>query len=114
MNYVVRAHSTGRLTTAPTTVNSPGSFIAVSLDVRGYEIFCAYPLSTFESETRGKVFVANLGLIQKMAGPAAIVTNALSLQHNGRVLVDTRVKALGVLGKKSFSITTYCFPPRLP
>lgn len=104
MHYVVRAHTTG-LITGPVQTSLQASKLAVTLDVRGYEIFSAYPLSIFDSERLGRVHVANLGLIGKMAGAAAITENQCELQHNGRVFLDTRVKALGVLGK----ITA--FPP---
>lgn len=97
LHYIIRAHTTGLLT-APIRTGSAASRLTVSLDVRGYEIFTAYPLSPFDSETLGRVFVANLGLVGKMTGAAAIVSSRYDLLHNGRVLVDTSVKALGVLG----------------
>jgi hypothetical protein len=95
--YVIRAHTTG-LITAPVQTSHPGSRLAVSLDVRDYEIFTAYPLSPFESDRLGRVQVANLGLIQKMTGAAAIVSSDSDYLENGRVLLHTRLKALGVLG----------------
>ncbi|ROW14847.1 hypothetical protein VPNG_03820 [Cytospora leucostoma] len=97
LHYVIRAHTTGSVTSAVNTSNT-ASKLTVSLDVRGYEIFTAYPLSPFDSESIGRVFVANLGLLGKMTGSAAIVSNDYNLLEDGRVLVDTSVKALGVLG----------------
>lgn len=97
MHYVVRAHNTG-LVTPPVRTDIPASRLTVSLDVRGYEIFTAYPLSPFDSESLGRVFVANLGLVGKMTGAAAIVSNKYDLLRNGRVFIDTTIKALGVLG----------------
>lgn len=97
MDYIVRAHTSG-LITSPVRTDDPASTLTVSLDVRGYEIYTAYPLSQFDSESLGRVFVANLGLIRKMTGAAAIVSNELDLLQNGRVLIHTSVKALGVLG----------------
>lgn len=97
LHYIVRAHKTGLITTHVQT-SHPGSKLTVSLDVRDYEIFTAYALSPFESDTLGRVQVANLGLIEKMTGAAAIVSSESDYLENGRVLVDTRLKALGVLG----------------
>lgn len=97
LHYIVRAHTTGLITT-PVQTSHPSSKITVSLDVRDYEIFTAYALSPFESDSLGRVQVANLGLIEKMTGAAAIVSSESDLLENGRVLVDTRLKALGVLG----------------
>lgn len=97
LSYVVRAHTSG-LVTSPVRTDSPASRLAVSLDVRGYEILTAYPLSPFDSESLGRVFVANLGLVGKMTGAAAIVSNSYDLLRNGRIFVDTSIKALGVLG----------------
>lgn len=97
VEYVVRAHRSGSVT--PTLrLDSPTAKLAVSLDVRGYDIFTAFPVTQFSSETNGKIYVANMGLIEKMTGAAAITSYESVLQHNGRVFLDTRLKALGVLG----------------
>lgn len=96
-HYVVRAHTTG-LVTSPVRTDLSTSKLTVTLDVRGYEIFTAYPLSPFDSGSLGRVYVASLGLVRKMTGAAAIVSNRYDLQRNGRVFVDTSIKALGVLG----------------
>ncbi|KAI0837180.1 glycoside hydrolase family 36 protein [Hypoxylon sp. FL0890] len=95
--YVVRAHRSG-LVTSIIKHNSPAANLAVSLDVGGYDIFTAFPVTQYTSETNGKIHVANMGLIEKMTGAAAIVTYQSELLHNGRVFLDTRLKALGVLG----------------
>ncbi|KKY29813.1 putative glycoside hydrolase family 36 protein [Diaporthe ampelina] len=97
LHYIIRAHTTGLITT-PVQTSHPGSKLTVSLDVRDYEILTAYALSPFESDSLGRVQVANLGLIEKMTGAAAIVSSGSDYLENGRVLVDTRLKALGVLG----------------
>jgi hypothetical protein len=99
MNYIVRAHTSGVVSPVlkPT---SPAALIPVSLEVRGYDIFSAFPLTQFDSEKMGRVSTANLGLIEKMTGAAAITANEVELQHDGRVFLDTRIKALGVLGKQ--------------
>ncbi|GJC85070.1 putative galactinol--sucrose galactosyltransferase 6 [Colletotrichum liriopes] len=97
MRYVVRAHSTGKVS-APISPGSAASSLTVSLDVRGYDIFTAYPLSTFDSEVKGKVWTANLGLVGKMTGAAAILNSDFMLRHDGKVELKARLKALGVLG----------------
>ncbi|KAI1465436.1 glycoside hydrolase family 36 protein [Daldinia caldariorum] len=95
--YVVRAHRSG-LVTPVIEPGSTSSVLAVSLDVRKYEIFTAFPITQFDSETNGMIYFANLGLIGKITGAAAITTNQSELLHTGRVFLDTRLKALGVLG----------------
>ncbi|KAK1853305.1 raffinose synthase sip1 [Colletotrichum chrysophilum] len=97
MRYVVRAHSSGKVS-PPVTPGTPASALTTSVDVRGYEIFTAYPLSSFDSESKGKVWTANLGLVGKMTGAAAIVNSDFLLRHDGKVELKTRLKALGVLG----------------
>lgn len=97
VDYVIRAHKTGLLT-PPVRTDDPASKVTVSLEEGGYEIFTAYPLSPFDSESLGRVFVANLGLVRKMTGAAAIVSNDYDLDDHGRVVVTTSIKALGVLG----------------
>ncbi|KAI0169148.1 glycoside hydrolase family 36 protein [Hypoxylon sp. FL1284] len=93
--YVVRSHRSGLVT----PVTFPTTTVAVSLDVRDYDIFTAFPVTQFQSETNGRLYIANLGLIGKMTGAAAILTYQSELLHTGRVFFDTRLKALGVLGR---------------
>ncbi|KAI1760524.1 glycoside hydrolase family 36 protein [Hypoxylon sp. FL1150] len=95
--YVVRAHRSG-LVTSVAYPSSPAVMLRVSLDVRDYDIFTAFPVAQFQSETNGRIYIANLGLIGKMTGAAAILTYQSKLLHTGRVFFDTRLKALGVLG----------------
>ncbi|KAL7620437.1 hypothetical protein AAE478_009432 [Parahypoxylon ruwenzoriense] len=95
--YVVRAHRSG-IVTPILRLGSPAANLVVSLDVREYDIFTAFPVNQFDSETNGRIYTANLGLIGKMTGAAAITANQFELRRAGRVLLDTRLKALGVLG----------------
>lgn len=97
MRYIVRAHSTGAVS-KPLQTGLPTSLLTVSLGVRGWDIFTAYPLEIFHTELRGTVYLANLGLLGKMTGSAAVVRSSSELELNGRVFLDTTVKALGVLG----------------
>lgn len=96
MKYVVRAHSSGRIT-APLSPGLP-ALVLSSLDVRGYDILTAYPVESFESETRGRVYAANLGLLGKMTGAAAIMGSDFDLERDGKVRLTTSLKTLGVLG----------------
>ncbi len=105
--YVVRAHGTGRVT-PPVEVGSPASLLAVSLGLRGYDVLCAYPLKAVESSTRGEVLLANLGLVGKLTGCAAVMRTLFEVRENGRMLVDATLKALGVLGKFDRLISTCC------
>ncbi|KAK3897535.1 glycoside hydrolase [Staphylotrichum tortipilum] len=98
--YIVRSHVTGWVT----PVMAPGaaaSVVTVSLGVRGYDVLCAYPLSVLEpegGEAARRVYVAPLGLVGKMTGCAAVLRTAVTVRENGRVVVETALKALGVLG----------------
>ncbi|KAK7223724.1 hypothetical protein V2G26_011727 [Clonostachys chloroleuca] len=96
-HYVVRAHSTGRVT-APISPNTAQEFVTCSLDVQGYEIFSAFPLVAIQSNQYGEVSIANLGLLGKMTGCAAVISNRIERRSNGRLLIDTNIKAFGVLG----------------
>jgi hypothetical protein len=96
--YVVRAHTTGRVS-PPLEVGEPKSLVTVSLGVRGYDVLCAYPLHAVKSATRGQLLLANLGLVGKMTGCAAVLRTVFEVRENGRMLVDVTLKALGVLGE---------------
>jgi hypothetical protein len=96
--YIIRAHSSG-LITKPLQVVDPSALIHISLGVRGYDILSAYPLRGFvDNKTSQTTWIANLGLLGKMAGAAAIVDNRITKLENGRIAIDTNIKALGVLG----------------
>src|SRR5689334_11647749 len=91
MRYIIRAHSTGQLT-KPAQPGLPSSLVAVSLDVRGWEILTAYPLQIFHTDAHGPVHLANLGLVGKMTGCAAVVRTGFDLLQNGRMFMATSVK----------------------
>ncbi|PWI73367.1 glycoside hydrolase family 36 protein [Purpureocillium lilacinum] len=95
--YVVRAHNTGKVS-KPAKPGASGSLTAMSLDVRGYEILCAFPLTSYSGLKRKDGRTCTLGLVGKMTGCAAIVGSSVRQRENGRVLATTRLKALGVLG----------------
>ncbi len=110
MRYIVRAHTTG-LVSSPLKPGSSASLLPISLEVRGYEILAAFPLSTFHTEARGDVFLANLGLLGKMSGCAAILSSSFELLTNGRMFIKTGVKALGVLGQSLPRLGVACISP---
>jgi hypothetical protein len=96
--YVIRAHSSG-LVSNPMQVVDKNGLIYISLDVRGYDILSSYPLRGFVDEKKSETtWIANLGLLGKMAGAAAIVDNRITKSENGRIFIDTNIKALGTLG----------------
>lgn len=100
--YIIRAHSTGEIS----NVMALGDDLAlVSLDVavKGWEILSAYPLYSFTlSGSRGTrdnlTKVAVLGLLGKMTGAAAVMNSDIYIESNGRLHIQTSLKALGVLG----------------
>ena len=98
--YIICSHRSGKVT-LPLEATSAASLLTVSLDVRDYDVLCAFPLSTFDTMTRGSVHITNLGLVGKMTGCAAILNSQFKLLENGQMFVDTTLKALGVLGKKT-------------
>ena len=76
------------------------SLIYVCLVVRGYEILSAYPLRGFYDEEKDETtWLANLGLVGKMAAAAAVNNYTITKSDNGQVVLETALKALGVLGK---------------
>jgi hypothetical protein len=83
------------------------SLIAGSLDVRGYEIFTAFPAIPLKGADHGNIWVASLGLVDKMTGGVALISSSIEMKDNGRVSVDVKLKALGVVGKwKELDLTS--------
>jgi hypothetical protein len=103
--YIVRAHTSG-LVSRPMQVVDPNALLYVSLGVRGYDIYSAYPLRGFvDVEKSQTLWIANLGLLGKMSGAAAVLDTKITKHEGGRIFIDTNIKALGVLG--SFPIVSY-------
>lgn len=97
--YIIRSHTSG-LVSKPLQVVDHKALIEISLGVRGYDILSSYPLRGFVDEKKeDTTWVANLGLVGKMAGAAAVVDTRMTKLENGRIYVDTHLKALGTLGK---------------
>lgn len=104
--YIIRSHALGRTTNVMRRETNP-SVVLVELYVKGYEIFTAYPVRDLIAAERS-IRVANLGLVDKMSGAAAIVseqiysvdcvlTDTVKAQ-NRRARVWTALKALGTWG----------------
>ncbi|KAH8816375.1 glycoside hydrolase family 36 protein [Xylogone sp. PMI_703] len=111
--YIVRAHSSGRIST-PLQIVDPLALLDISLDVRGYEILSSYPLRGFVDEKRDDtVWIANLGLLGKMSGAAAVVDTKMEKFENGRIEVQTNLKALGVVGFYISTLPTIDFKEHL-
>jgi hypothetical protein len=100
--YVIRAHSSGAVC-KPMQVVDKNALLSISLGIRGYDILSAYPLRGFVDGNE-TTWVANLGLLGKMAGAAAIVDNRITKLENGRIFIDTNIKALGTLGMLLFRL----------
>ncbi|GAB7357154.1 hypothetical protein MBLNU459_g8147t1 [Dothideomycetes sp. NU459] len=97
-SYVIRSFHSGRVS-KPMHRGQKSALVALDVDVQGWEIFSAYPVREFETRKSGKVGVANLGLLGKMTGAAAVSGNdAYVEKEKGRLRLWTSLKALGTLG----------------
>ncbi|KAJ8126290.1 hypothetical protein O1611_g7347 [Lasiodiplodia mahajangana] len=95
--YILRSHTSGKLSSVLES-ESQTARLGVSLEIGGYDIFTAYPVTQLDSETNGRISIASLGLIGKMTGAAATIENRFEFLSTGRVVSITRLKALGTLG----------------
>lgn len=102
--YIIRSHTSGQVT-HPASANGDRVLVYLELDVRGYEIFSAYPLLSFELEREHKrqgpkdISVSNLGILEKMTGAAAIInTDSYVDRTSGRLRIWTSLKVLGTYG----------------
>ena len=113
-HYIVRSHVSGKLS-KPLARDNGGSnpVILVELSTRGYDVLSAYPLQSFMLDPRGVVAVANLGLLGKMTGAAAIVNTEVHVEDNGRLRLWTSLKALGTLGMYSLLVHRAHPPPQI-
>ena len=111
--YIIRSHTDGQVT-EPTSVATNKAFVHLDLPIRGWEILSAYPLLDLElkrgqdSEAKGpsKISVANLGIVGKMTGAAAIISaDAYVDRNSGRLRVWTSCKVLGTFGEFLFFIS---------
>lgn len=101
--YIVRSHVSGQVSKPLQIVDyDPDSLLAVDLDERGYDILSSFPLRGFvlpnDEKDEEALWIADLGLLGKMTGTAAVSSSSMSLTENGRVEVTSSLKALGVWG----------------
>ena len=103
-SYVVRSHVSGTVSKRLTKTSS-SPIVVVELAKRGYDILSSYPVHYFRFRWRVEdLGVANLGLVGKMTGAAAIVNTQMIVESSGRLHIWTSLKALGTLGMFSFIV----------
>lgn len=100
--YVIRSHVSGK-TSKPSTRASGRAIVTMDLNVKGYDILSAYPVHRFPRNGH-EIAVANLGLVGKMSGAAAIISTQIYVERSGRLRVWTSLKALGTYGKCCLSV----------
>jgi hypothetical protein len=95
--YVIRSHVGGK-TSKPSTRSNGKAIVTEELGVKGYDILSAYAVRRYPRDGN-EIAVANLGLLRKMSGAAAVVNTDIYVEKNGRLKVWTSFKALGTYGK---------------
>ncbi|KAI9762815.1 MAG: hypothetical protein M4579_000168 [Chaenotheca gracillima] len=105
--YIVRSHFSGEISHAMVAKNE-GSLISLHVQVHGCEILSSYPLRPFQVKSSGQsakeasstseLKVANLGLLGKMTGAAAVLGTEFTSTEAGNLKIRANIRALGVLG----------------
>lgn len=96
-SYVVRAFTTGAVSKQLHLEDKVAASILATPSDKGYEIYSAYEVQSFASLHFGDMGVANLGLVDKMTGCAAV--EASDIIKDSKISVKMKLKALGVLGE---------------
>lgn len=99
--YIIRAHTTGDISNVM-RLDDKNRALSLELAVKGWEILSSFPLHSFKlkgSQQVDGIKVAVLGLLEKMTGAAAVLTTEMHVDGNGRLRIESSIKALGVLGK---------------
>lgn len=103
--YIIRGHTTGEISSVM-KLDGKTAIVALKLEIKEWEILTAYPLHSFTLQQRESesieslgIKVAVLGLLGKMTGAAAVLRSELHEEENGRLRIETSIKALGVLGE---------------
>ncbi|KAF2173165.1 glycoside hydrolase family 36 protein [Zasmidium cellare ATCC 36951] len=94
--YVVGSFTSGEVS-PPISRGQPHAMVGLELETYGWDIVTAYALRTFTVREK-KLQIANMGLLGKMTGSAAVTGCDMYVEDNGRLRIWTIVKALGVLG----------------
>ena len=100
--YILRSHTTNEIS-PPLSLDDELPIINLEVDVKGYEILSAYPLSSFSPTSSITLELSNikaavLGLLGKMTGAAAVLKTDIRIEGSNRLKIEIRLKALGVLG----------------
>lgn len=101
--YIVRGHTTGEISEVM-KLDDKNAVVSLELAVKGWEILSAYPLRSFalgrhQGLESSKLKIAVLGLLGKMTGAAAVLNWETRFEKNGRLRIESSIKALGVLGE---------------
>ena len=102
--YVVRVHPTG-LVSPVRKAERPSPLLSVTLPAKGCLILSAFHVQRVivkrqtESASRETLRFANMGLLGKITGAAAIVGTKMTTHRPDRIGLTATVKALGTLGQ---------------
>ncbi|KAI9887998.1 MAG: hypothetical protein M1823_000119 [Watsoniomyces obsoletus] len=100
--YIIRSHTKGQISPVMTLKSPTSPLFAVTLPIKGWEIFSAYPLQSFNAPSKKEdeqqiMKITNLGLLGKMTGAAAVLHSNYTSDRPDRVELSTSLKALGTL-----------------
>lgn len=93
--YVVCSHTTGKVGPVMKR-NHVDATIGLQVEGFGWEILHASPVTVLDVSSK-PLKIANLGLLGKMTGVAAVISTSVGLEGK-RVRISTELKALGKLG----------------
>jgi len=95
---VFRSHRTGQVS-GVTQLETDNEVIGLSFESFGWDTLTAFPVTqvVIPGESRA-VEVANLGLLGKMTGIAAVLGSSINVAYPERIRSTLRLKALGKLG----------------
>ncbi|KAJ9606256.1 hypothetical protein H2200_009217 [Cladophialophora chaetospira] len=105
--WLVRSHVSQRITPPihPSDPIRPDNLLQCTLPIRGYDVWTAVPAHTFHlPEADSNIEIANLGLLGKFTGAAAIVEMTFNFDEvtdaalAGRLKIHVQLKALGTIG----------------
>lgn len=85
------------LTNTSPLASSPDALIQVDLKARGCDILSGFQV-TRRTGAKGEMLIGVLGLMGKMTGAAAVVSQEISTVDGGKVSISLKLKALGDLG----------------
>lgn len=107
VSYIIRSHLSKRIT-SPLKISGADTLLTIALGGHGYDVLSAFPITVVNGRRFQHLSIANMGILGKMTGCAAIVSNTIRLLTNGNVLIETQLRVLGTLGKSIFHSCTIC------